>query len=116
MIGNKKIKQLKFFYSCAKFRAFTDVMLDSDEKEWKVFVSRHEEFFNDPKNSNLKRSSLMELLNNKSVSPKMFANFMILNNMGSTFSDDVRLDENDKVVYCVDNNLFTLGSRYNRKI
>ncbi len=84
MTGNKKIKQLKFYYSCAKFRAFTDVMLDSDEKEWKVFVSRQEEFFNDPKNSNLKRSSLMELMN--------------------------------KVVYCVDNILFTLGSRYNRKI
>jgi hypothetical protein len=116
MTGNKKIKQFKFFYLCAKFRAFTDVMLDGDEKEWKIFLSRHEEFFNDPKNSYLKRSSLMELMNNKSVSPKMFANFMVLNNMGSTFCDDVRLDENDKVVYCVDNNLFTLGSRYNRKI
>jgi hypothetical protein len=90
-------------------------MLDSDEKEWKIFLSRHEEFFNEPKNSYLKRSFLIELMNNKSVSPKMFANFMVLNNMSSTFSDDVRLDENDKAVYCVDNNLFTLRSRYDFK-
>jgi hypothetical protein len=44
MTGIKKIKQFKFFYLCAKLRAFTDVMLDGDEKEWKIFLSRHEEF------------------------------------------------------------------------
>jgi hypothetical protein len=81
-------------------------MADSDEKEWKIFLSTHEEFFNEPKNSYLKRSSLMELMNNKSVSPKIFTNLMVLNNMRSTFSDDVMLGEKDKLVNCVDYNLF----------
>jgi hypothetical protein len=111
--SKKAIKQMKFFYSRAKFRAFTDAMLANDEKEWKIFKSRNEDFFK--ANVKFNRSSLAELMLNKSFNPTIFCDFMIVNNMEATFKDDIRIDENEKVIYSVQDNLFTLGERYNRK-
>ena len=48
MTGSKSkntINQMKFFFSRAKFRAFTDAMLANDEQEWNIFKSRNEDFF-----------------------------------------------------------------------
>jgi hypothetical protein len=39
MTGSKSknsINQMKFFFSRAKFRAFTDAMLANDEQEWNI--------------------------------------------------------------------------------
>jgi hypothetical protein len=88
-------------------------MLATDEKEWKIFKSRNEDFFKE--NPKLNQNTLAELIQNKSINPKMFCNFMFVNNMGATFKDDIRIDENEKVIYSVEDNLFTLGERYNRK-
>ena len=54
-------------------------------------------------------------MQNKSINPKMFCNFMLINKMGATFQDDLRIDENEKIIYSVTDNMFTLGNRYNRK-
>jgi hypothetical protein len=40
---------------------------------------------------------------------------MLVNNMGATFQDNLRIDENEKIIYSVPDNMFTLGNRYNRK-
>jgi hypothetical protein len=88
-------------------------MLANDEKEWKIFKSRNEDFFKE--NPKLNQNTLAELIQNKSINPKMFCNFMLVNNMGATFQDDVRIDDNEKVIYSVNDNMFTLGDRYNRK-
>jgi hypothetical protein len=45
----------------------------------------------------------------------MFCNFMLVNNMGATFQDDLRINENEKLIYSVQDNMFTLGNRYNCK-
>ena len=116
MTGSKyknALNKMKFFFSRAKFRAFTDAMLANDEKEWKIFKSRNEDFFKE--NPKLNQNTLAELIQNKSINPKMFCNFMLVNNMGATFQDDVRIDDNEKVIYSVNDNMFTLGDRYNRK-
>ena len=55
-------------------------------------------------------------MQNKSINPKMFCNFMLVNNMGATFQDDLRINENEKLIYSVPDNMFTLGNRYNRKV
>ena len=115
MTGSKSkttINQMKFFFSRAKFRAFTDAMLANDEQEWNIFKSRNEDFFRE--NPKLNQNSLAELMQNKSINPKMFCNFMLVNNMGATFQDDLRIDENEKIIYSVTDNMFTLGNRYNR--
>ncbi len=70
-------------------------------------------FFRD--NPKLNQNSLAELMQNKSINPKMFCNFMLVNNMGATFQDNLRIDENEKIIYSVPDNIFTLGNRYNRK-
>ena len=47
MTGSKSentINQMKFFFSRAKFRAFTDGMLANDEQEWNIFKSRKKIF------------------------------------------------------------------------
>ena len=116
MTGSKSkntINQMKFFFSRAKFRAFTDAMLANDEQEWNIFKSRNEDLFRE--NPKLNQNSLAELMQNKSINPKMFCNFMLVNNMGATFKDDLRINEDEKVIYSVQDNMFTLGNRYNRK-
>ena len=45
----------------------------------------------------------------------MFCELMLVNNMGATFQDDLRINEDEKVIYSVPDNMFTLGNRYNRK-
>jgi hypothetical protein len=77
MTGSKSkntINQMKFFFSRAKFRAFTDAMLANDEQEWNIFKSRNEDFFRE--NPKLNQNSLAELMQNKSINPKMFCYFM----------------------------------------
>ena len=54
-------------------------------------------------------------MQNKSINPKMFCNFMLVNNMGATYQDDLRINENEKLIYSVQDNMFTLGNRYNCK-
>ena len=78
-----------------KFKAFINVMLADDEKEWKIIKDRHPQFFDDKENQKFKCSPLAELLINKSMKPKMFLSFMIINEIGWTFDESVRIDEND---------------------
>ncbi len=102
---------MKFFFSRAKFRAFTDAMLANDEQEWNIFKSKNEDFFRE--NPKLNQNSLAELMQNKSINPNMFCNLMLVNNMGATFQDDLRIDENEKIIYSVTDNMLALGNRYN---
>jgi hypothetical protein len=64
---------MKFFFLRAKFRAFTDEMLANDEKEWKIFESRNKDFYKtQSKYSKLNQNTFAELIQNKSINPKMF--------------------------------------------
>jgi hypothetical protein len=47
-------------------------------------------------------------MQNKSINPKRFCNFMLVNNMGATFQDDLRIDENEKIIYSVSNIKFSI--------
>jgi hypothetical protein len=58
-------------------------------------------------NPKLNQNTIAEFIQNKRINPKLFCTFMLVDNMGATFQDDVRKDDNEKV----DDNMFTLGDR-----
>jgi hypothetical protein len=49
-------------------------VLANDEQEWNIMKSRNEDFFRE--NPKLNQNSLAELMQNRSINPKMFCNFM----------------------------------------